>query len=349
MKKTLLITGLLFGSLFNANAQVLQSENFNSLTVGNVNTAFTGATAGQGGLFTSAANGAAPSTTTNAGNANFQVITAGNTSTQGLQIQGPNGTGGGMYIWKDGLPAAFASRTAGNNIIETEVDFFTGPTTTSTGFTGIYLYDSEFNVINGFIYTNNTRLLRGYARLNNAGTVDSYTVNLATGGLILAANTWYRLGFGYNTVTGQPTWRLNTSTGTSSIASSFWVTPTSAPFEVDIASEGATGNSVSYSGVFDNFVVKASATDTLLGVDQVNSLAQFSVYPNPAKDFITVENDSNSINAIQISDFNGRIVKTVNGTNETSLELNISDLSSGVYLLNVTTSEGSTVKKIVKQ
>jgi hypothetical protein len=349
MKKLLLSITLAL-TLQCINAQVLQNDDFNSLTIGNVGTSFTGATAGQGLFLTSASNGAAPTTTTNAGNSNFQIVSAGNSSTKGVQLQGPNGAGGGMYLWKDGLNTAFASRTVGNNIIEAEVDFYTGATTTSTGFTGIYLYDSAYNVINGFVYTNNTRLLRGLATLNNAGTIDVFAINLVTGGLTLTANTWYRLGFGYNTVTGQPTWKLNTSTGTISIASANWATPTLAPFEIDLASEAGTANTVSYSGVFDNFVVRASATDSLLENDNFDIAAsKFSVSPNPANDFISVTNSDNIlVSGISITDLNGRVVKQNSYTNVSDIQVNVSDLASGMYMMNITSDKGAVTKKIVK-
>jgi hypothetical protein len=349
MKKILL--SLLITSTSFVGAQVLQSDNFNSLNVGNIGTDFTGLTAGQGDWLTFASNGTAPTTTTNAGNANFQIVSSGNTSTKGLLIQGPNGNGGGRFMWKDGLPDAWAARTTGNNIIETEVDFFTGAVTTSTGFTGVYLYNlPAFDVLNGFIYTNSTRLLRGIARLTSAGVIDTYLITLATGGLFLNENTWYRLGFGYNTVTGEPTWRINTFTSTSSLPNANWVSATLTPDEIDLVSEASSNNALSYSGVFDNFIVKASATDSLLGTDQfVSHTNAFSVYPNPATNFVNVSSYDYTVNKVDILDMNGRIVKSVSD-NSNEVQINLSDLAQGVYMMTITSNEGiSSTKKIVKQ
>lgn len=350
MKKLLLLSLVLSASF--SNAQLLQSDTFNTLTVGNVGTDFTGATPGQGGWLTSAGNGTAPTTTTNSGNANFQIVADGNGSTNGFVIQGPNGNGGGKYMWKDGLTDSWEARTTGNDIIQVEVDFYTGAATTSTAFTGVYLYNTTgYDLLNGFIYTNNTRLLRGIARLNNAGDVDAYTVGLATGGMILAPDTWYRLGFGYNTVTGQPTWRLNTSTGTISIASTYWAADdVLSPDEVDLAAEASTTNAASYSGKFDNFTVKASATDTLLGAEDIATRTNaFSVFPNPAKNTINVSSYDYSINNVKITDINGRVVKNV-AASSNEAQIDLSDLSQGVYMVKVTSNEGvSDIKKIVKQ
>lgn len=351
--KKILLSLTLIGGLFVSNAQVLQNDNFNGLTIGDIGTDITGTTPGQGSWLTFAGNGTAPTTTTNSANSNFQVVASGNGSTNGFSIVGPNGNKGGKYMWKDGLATSWAARTSGNNIIEVEVDFFTGATTTSTGFTGVYMYSlPSFDILNGFIYTNNTRLLRGIARLNNAGTVDAYTVGLAQGGLILAPNTWYRLGFGYDTTTGQPTWRINTFTETATIGNTYWAGGADllTPGEIDLAAEASTTNSVAYTGVFDNFVAKASATDTLLGLDKLVSNDLFVVYPNPVNNLVNISLVSNTleieINKVTVSDVNGRIVKEFNSNLN---QLNVSDLNSGVYFLNIETQNGKATKKIVKQ
>lgn len=74
----------------------------------------------------------------------------------------------------------------------------------------------------------------------------------------------------------------------------------------------------------------------------------FSVYPNPAKDVINVANSADAIENVTITDMNGRVVKqVVLGVNEG--QINISDLSQGVYILNATANGKSVTEKIVKQ
>jgi hypothetical protein len=50
---------------------------------------------------------------------------------------------------------------------------------------------------------------------------------------------------------------------------------------------------------------------------------------------------------VTIVDVNGRTVKTV-VDNQTQLQINVSDLTSGVYFMNIETNEGKTVKKFIK-
>jgi hypothetical protein len=87
---------------------------------------------------------------------------------------------------------------------------------------------------------------------------------------------------------------------------------------------------------------------TQLGVNSVLA-SKFSVYPNPVANFVNLTNDSNiSINSVQIADLNGRIIKTVNTSAVATAQINVSDLSSGMYMMTVNTDQGSMTKKIVK-
>jgi hypothetical protein len=70
------------------------------------------------------------------------------------------------------------------------------------------------------------------------------------------------------------------------------------------------------------------------------------VYPNPAKDFVTISvgNDYLKTTA-QITDLNGKVVKSINITNASSL-LDMALLPAGVYFLKM---ENGKTEKIVKQ
>lgn len=86
--------------------------------------------------------------------------------------------------------------------------------------------------------------------------------------------------------------------------------------------------------------------ETLATADFKSS--QFSVYPNPATNVINV-NGKSPITAITMTDINGRTVSQNVYDAVTNAEINISNLSSGVYMMNITSSEGIATKKIVKQ
>ena len=71
-----------------------------------------------------------------------------------------------------------------------------------------------------------------------------------------------------------------------------------------------------------------------------------SIYPNPAKDRLYIETES-EIEDIVVFDIYGRRQQTtVNG--QQTLSIDISNLNSGVYFVKITTAEGNIVKRFVK-
>lgn len=94
----------------------------------------------------------------------------------------------------------------------------------------------------------------------------------------------------------------------------------------------------------DNIVM----TNLALGVgEQVAS--NFSVYPNPSNGLVNISNDLNSVlTSVSLTDLNGRTVKSVELNGDSSAQVNISDLSAGVYMMTINSDQGSVTKKIIK-
>ena len=74
--------------------------------------------------------------------------------------------------------------------------------------------------------------------------------------------------------------------------------------------------------------------EAFLDVFSYEDLVDFVIYPNPAKDKVSIE----GIEAVEVQFYNvlGQIVKTVRWTNE----VDVSDLMEGVYLLHITDVDG---------
>jgi hypothetical protein len=113
-----------------------------------------------------------------------------------------------------------------------------------------------------------------------------------------------------------------------------------------------TGTSAKFVGIrYDNYGSGFNVDD--LTIEVPASSASFisnsiSVYPNPATSAINlISKDGLTFENVTIVDVNGRSVKTV-VVNQTQSQINVSDLTSGVYFLNIETNEGSTVKKFIK-
>jgi len=342
MKKLLLSLSLLL-TAYTASSQLLAEENFSLYTVGNIGTDVTGTAPGQGDWLT--AGGV---------NADYQIIDNGAPHANVLQIIGSATATGNKFMWTSDFASTWDFRDPGNDILSIEYDFFTGPTTTSKNSHRVVVFNADgTKILGGFIYTADTRVLSGLSYYNNAGTLGNYLFNptVANGGPVaLPVNTWVRMGFSFNKTTGQVIWKtvgLPTNLNMAVNGASAGVEPD----EVDIIAAAGAANAASSTALYDNYKVSASTTDILLAVDQVTADATvFAVYPNPATNVINVSSKSNAaITAVSIVDLNGRTVKSVTVESLSNVQISISDLAAGAYLMNITSKEGAITKKIIKQ
>ena len=74
------------------------------------------------------------------------------------------------------------------------------------------------------------------------------------------------------------------------------------------------------------------------------SNSQFTIYPNPAKNTITIQ--LNHINTIELIDNIGKVMNTVSLKDATNPTININDLKVGVYHLRVKTTDGKTKSSV---
>lgn len=92
------------------------------------------------------------------------------------------------------------------------------------------------------------------------------------------------------------------------------------------------------------FVDNIEILNSPVGIEEVEE-GCLAIFPNPVKDVLTINYDK-AISQIDVYDVNGKLVKTFTTVGST---VNVSDLSAGVYMLNLQTEDGLIVKKIVKE
>src|SRR5690554_2365141 len=162
--------------------------------------------------------------------------------------------------------------------------------------------------------------------------------------ILLQENTWVKLIF-YLDYQNQKTYFSIPSTGVLMANDSLVATPIST---ISIAHLSVNIQSQYPLFKYDNFIV--SAVDHVpLSVNNFVS-SKFNIFPNPANDVVTVSNNENiGIEKLTVYDVNGKMVKKKNGEKENQIQLNISNLMSGTYLLHIKTNEGTAVKKLVKK
>ena len=76
------------------------------------------------------------------------------------------------------------------------------------------------------------------------------------------------------------------------------------------------------------------------------SISDVSIYPNPAKNFVNIS-AGEKIDSARIYDLTGRIVKQLT-PNKERFNLNIRDLSKGVYLVKLNAGEKESTTKLIK-
>jgi len=77
--------------------------------------------------------------------------------------------------------------------------------------------------------------------------------------------------------------------------------------------------------------------------------SKFATYPNPANSTVTISSSENILlSEVIITDINGRTVSVNKINNLTEAQINVSELTSGIYFMNLTTDSGKAVKKFIK-
>lgn len=77
---------------------------------------------------------------------------------------------------------------------------------------------------------------------------------------------------------------------------------------------------------------------------------EFSFYPNPANDKLSIQSSSLEIRGIDVFSIEGKKVLTIDNVNSNKLELKIGHLNKGIYLVKIFNSNGGyNTKKLIKK
>jgi hypothetical protein len=78
--------------------------------------------------------------------------------------------------------------------------------------------------------------------------------------------------------------------------------------------------------------------------------SKFSISPIPVKSILSISNiEKINVNAISIADLNGRVIKEKKYNNVRNIQVDLSELSAGMYVMNINSDQGIATKKIVKE
>jgi len=119
-----------------------------------------------------------------------------------------------------------------------------------------------------------------------------------------------------------------------------------------------TGNeyyldNVEWAALKDDACASATRTEAIVVVNNCTGISELTnsnlaIFPNPNKGEFTVSNSSEIIN-VNITDVQGKIVYSMNNVNLNKMDVNISDLEKGMYMINVETVDGTITESVIVQ
>ena len=100
-------------------------------------------------------------------------------------------------------------------------------------------------------------------------------------------------------------------------------------------------------------VSQATPSNILFGINTATlsntsfDSTEFSVYPNPANDRVTISSTKSALDKVEMTDLNGRVVKNLTLGGVSNSEISITDLAAGIYLLKINSENGTITKKLI--
>jgi len=84
-----------------------------------------------------------------------------------------------------------------------------------------------------------------------------------------------------------------------------------------------------------------------IGINE-NQISGLNIYPNPAKNILVIEQNSNSKLSIEILNIEGRLIQSFTSS-EKNIKTDVSQFANGMYFINVKSETGNGVYKLVKE
>ena len=133
------------------------------------------------------------------------------------------------------------------------------------------------------------------------------------------------------------TWSVTNGTGSATISANGLLTA----MTDGTVTVTATANDAS--GIIGTMLITIS--NQSVGIKELNIIHNLSIYPNPVYSQLTIDAEA-KMEAITILDIMGKNVKTIIAPKHT---IDVSDLTKGIYLLQIQTDKGLANKKFIKK
>lgn len=90
-------------------------------------------------------------------------------------------------------------------------------------------------------------------------------------------------------------------------------------------------------------------TNNFLSVEEVTTVKNFSVYPNPFQEELNILSKEQSITQVQLYDLAGKLIQEEKVNNQNSFSLKTNSLPSGTYLITIFSDKGKESYKVIKK
>jgi hypothetical protein len=74
----------------------------------------------------------------------------------------------------------------------------------------------------------------------------------------------------------------------------------------------------------------------------------YKVYPNPTQSVFNIENSELNIQSIELCDISGRYLKSIQDCNNSTISIDLTPFSNGIYFAKIKSNKGVRTEKVVK-
>lgn len=359
MFKSLWFSTFFFSSLL--NAQVLFTENFDNLTVGNLCTDLSGLSPGQNGWFTIAKN--------KVSNLCSEVLPENNKgNVLKINLNGLNTfSDDNIKVFRNDIGNFWQLRNNNNNILKLSFDIFLLSDNNSNSNyqnSSISIYN-ENEILVFFNYSSNNVRERITAWLPKNRSLIEPSVDTTKFELLNHIHNTIK-PFNERWITAEIFIDYNYSKVYFSIPSMNYVSGHNTFFPLSLTNnfEGGGDGPVkiefeaSQEAVtnvpnirYDNINLSALNVLPTYILSAEDLLSQkFNLYPNPTNKTLNIINSENIlVNQIMVYDVTGKEISDKTFNNESEIQLNVENLANGTYFLNIHTNNGIVIKKFIKR
>jgi hypothetical protein len=110
---------------------------------------------------------------------------------------------------------------------------------------------------------------------------------------------------------------------------------------------------VEWGALKDDACVSSTRTETVVTVLDCSNILELAngnldIYPNPNNGLFTISN-SEDIIKVTVTDVHGKIVESINEINLNKVDVDLTDLERGMYMINVETNNGTLIESVIVQ